>query len=291
MSARAAVVGRPIAHSRSPLLHSTAYGLLGAGIDYGRIEAGEEDAPRLAAALRQEPGWRGLSVTMPLKRAMLALVDEASSEASALGALNTVVVSRAAGGAVRLRGENTDVQGVIGALGAAGLSGLAPAAWTPLVLGAGGTAAAALAALRRLGATSATVAVREPTRAGSLEGVAAALGIRCHVISLTSVKRLGQVPVVVSTLPPRAADAWAADVAALASPGAVLLDAAYDPWPSALAAAWAGRGARVVHGLSMLVHQAVEQMVLFSGDPGARDGAVVAALCDAVGITPGGEAL
>ena len=286
----AAVTGRPLGHSRSPLLHSTAYSLLGVDIDYTRIESGEEGAQALAQRLRTEPGWVGLSVTMPMKQPMLAQMDSVDPVAAALGALNTVVVTPdpEGRGYATLHGLNTDVLGVSGALRAAGVDGVGPA--TPLVIGAGGTAAAALAGLAELGATSATVAVREPARAAGLVEIGARLGVSVDVISLTSVTRLGKVSVAVSTLPPRAADPWAEDLAALAAPGAVLLDVAYDPWPSALGAAWERAGGRVVHGLAMLVHQAVEQIALFTGLEAARSAVILGALCDAADILPDGTA-
>jgi shikimate dehydrogenase len=282
---RAAVAGSPITHSRSPLLHSTAYALLEAPIEYGRVEADAADAPALARRLRAEPGWLGLSATMPLKAALLSEMDEVTPTARLLGAMNTVVVSRASG-AVRLTGHNTDVEGIVLSLRAAG--GLDPAR-AALVLGGGGTAAAALAALAQLGFDSATVAVRSPQRAAGLAGLGEALGLDVDVTSLTSVTRLAPPGAVVSALPPRAADASASDVAHLAAPGVPLLDVAYDPWPSALAARWQAAGGRAVHGLAMLVYQAVAQIELFTGDARAREDFVVGALCDAADITPAGS--
>ncbi|WP_394161497.1 shikimate dehydrogenase [Galactobacter valiniphilus] len=284
---RAAVAGQPISHSRSPLLHSTAYALLGAPIDYGRIEAGAEAAPALAARLRSEAGWTGLSATMPLKQALLAEMDELSETARLLGAMNTVVVSRDADG-VRLTGHNTDVEGIVLALRAA--AGLR-AEQSALVLGGGGTAASALAALAQLGFRRVTVAVRTPERAAALVELGAELGLAVDVTSLTSVTRLSAPGAVVSALPPGAADASAEAVASIAGTGVPLLDVAYDPWPSPLAAAWGRAGGTPVHGLAMLVYQAIAQIELFTGDPRARQASVVAALCDAADITPAGAPL
>ena len=114
--ARAAVLGHPIGHSRSPLLHSTAYRELGVQIDYTAIDVLPEQAAQFAERLRTEPGWVGVSVTMPMKDALIPYVDEPSERVRRLGALNTIVVSRDAGG-VRLLAENTDVEGIIRALG------------------------------------------------------------------------------------------------------------------------------------------------------------------------------
>ena len=300
---RAAVIGHPISHSRSPQLHAAAYRVLGLDIAYGRLERRPDDAPAVAEMLRTEPDWLGLSVTMPMKQPMLAEMDHVDPLAATLGALNTVVL-RPDG----LHGLNTDVEGVRGAVGLALGAPLAadvssaessqrttpsaslPLAGTvPLVLGAGGTAAAAIAGLARLGAQTVCVAVRDPSRTRELLRVTEALGVEARVISLTSVTSAPAPRAVVSTLPPRAADDWAEAVATLASPGAALLDAAYDPWPSRLAAAWQDAGGTPVHGLAMLVHQAVGQVAAFTGRGDAASPAVLAALYDAAGITPQGS--
>ena len=76
MSLRAAVLGHPISHSKSPALHHAAYSRLGIGISYTAIDVTEQLLPSLMRQLRDQPGWRGLSVTMPLKTAMVAEVDE-----------------------------------------------------------------------------------------------------------------------------------------------------------------------------------------------------------------------
>lgn len=284
---RAAVVGHPIDHSRSPLLHSTAYALLGAQIDYGRIDAQEADAVALAQRLRTEPGWVGLSVTMPMKQPLLAHMDTVDPLAAALGALNTVLVtSLPDGGGVSLRGSNTDVAGVREAVAGAGVSSLAGKHC--LILGGGGTAAAALAGVQALGCTEVTVAAREPARATAMTALGETIGVRVDVTSLTTMTPPASA-VVISTLPPRAADPFAHAVALLAAPGGVLLDVAYAPWPSALAGAWACAGGTVVHGLAMLVHQAMEQIALFSADSAAREPRILHALCDAADITVRGE--
>jgi len=133
----AAVLGRPIAHSLSPVLHRAAYAALGLGWSYDAIDCGADD---LRAVLDARPDWAGFSCTMPLKHAVLDVADEVSDAARQVGAGNTLI-PRAGGG---WRAENTDVHGIVAAL-----DGLAFARCT--VLGAGGTAQAALVALARLG--------------------------------------------------------------------------------------------------------------------------------------------
>ena len=279
---RAAVFGRPIGHSRSPVLHRAAYALLGLDIAYTAIEGGEEDAPRIAAMLRSEPGWRGGSFTMPFKHVMVPLMDTVSDRVARLGVLNTVVVSRDDAGQVRLHGENTDVAGIVRALHDAGTRRLTRAA----VLGAGGTAAAATEALAQLGAASIDYVVRTPSRAAGVLALAAALGIDGRAVSAEEAgARLGEYGAVVSTLPPHAADGMVEALRVRTVPaGTPLLDVAYDPWPSVLAGAWEAAGGRVVSGLSMLVHQAVDQARLFTGAGDADWDRVTNVMCDAVDL-------
>ena len=155
---RAAVLGSPIAHSLSPALHRAAYrGLRLAGWSYDAIECDEQGLPALLDSLG--PEWAGLSLTMPLKRAVLPLLDDVEPLVAEVGAANTVVFT---GG--QRRGFNTDVGGIVTALSEAGV--------TPegnvVVLGNGATACSALAALRQMGATDIAVAVRAPGRAEPL---------------------------------------------------------------------------------------------------------------------------
>lgn len=306
--ARAAVLGHPIAHSRSPLLHSSAYRELDAAISYTAIDLLPGQAEDFAQRLRTEPGWVGVSVTMPLKDAFIPLIDEPSDRVRRLGALNTIVVCREAGG-VRLLAENTDVDGIVRALdltstGARGSSGNGPAV---AILGNGNTALAALEACALMGAARVELLVRTPDRAGNALDLARTLGLEAAALPYTDAAgRLREYDAVISTLPARAADAWlpalgldtrpgagpnataatagGADTGGVIKPGAVLLDVAYDPWPSALAAAWEAAGGHVVSGLSMLVHQGVEQVKLFSGIQDADWGRVTNVMCDAVGL-------
>jgi shikimate dehydrogenase len=280
MSLRAAVLGHPISHSKSPALHLAAYAKLGADIGYTAIDVTEESLPAFMASVRAEPGWRGLSVTMPLKKAMVREVDEVRGVAQVLGVINTVVFE-AEGESVRRVGYNTDVAGIVNALRNAGAVE-APAA---VVLGGGGTAAAAVAALRELGAPSVAVYVRDTGRAAEARVAASGLGMEITVRPMTeAVAALAGADVVISTLPPRAADGMAADLEALgATTGGVLLDVAYDPWPSRIAAVWESRGGTVVAGLEMLLYQAVEQVRYFTGRDDAGSAEVIDVMCDAVG--------
>jgi shikimate dehydrogenase len=280
MTLRAAVLGHPISHSKSPALHLAAYAKLGADIGYTAIDVTEESLPAFMESVRAEPGWRGLSVTMPLKKAMVREVDEVRGVAQVLGVINTVVFE-GAGESARRVGYNTDVAGIVNALRNAGAAE-APVA---VVLGGGGTAAAAVAALRELGARSVAVYVRDTGRAAEVRAAASGLAMEIAVRPMTeAVAALAGADVVISTLPPRAADGMAAEFEALGAPAdGVLLDVAYDPWPSRIAAAWESRGGKVVAGLEMLLYQAVEQVRYFTGRDDAASAEVIDVMCDAVG--------
>ena len=286
---RAAVLGHPIGHSRSPALHSSAYEVLGEDIDYGSFDLVPEQLGDFVRDVRSEDGWCGLSVTMPLKAALVGWMDQLEGNAALLGVLNTVTFERVSG-SLRLVGHNTDVAGIVEAFRHAGVE----RAVAPVIVGAGNTALAAVAAVAELGATSARFLVRDPARSGEAVSLAERLGL---AVVLEAIDRgaptLAAADVVVSTLPPRAADSLAAELvprSELASRSAddghpgVLLDVAYDPWPSQLGDAWEARGGRVLHGLEMLVYQAVEQIVLFTGREDARSLDVIDVMCNSVGL-------
>jgi shikimate dehydrogenase len=272
---RAAVLGRPIAHSLSPVLHRAAYAALGlTDWRYDPVECAE---PELGEFLgRLGPEWIGLSLTMPLKRTVLTLADEVSPLAREVGAANTLLLRRRGRPAGRggWRADNTDVAGIATALREAGVG----APTRAVLLGAGGTAQAALAALRDLGVLRPTVLVRDPARAGDLAAAGQRLGVRPAIRGWADVRAAADAELVVSTVPPGAAD----PLAALPwSPATTVLDVVYVPWPTPLAAAAAAAGCRVVSGLAMLLHQAAAQVRLMTGQDPPVD-AMRAALAAAV---------
>ncbi|MGH3652633.1 shikimate dehydrogenase family protein [Glutamicibacter sp.] len=253
---QAAVLGHPISHSKSPVLHRAAYQLLGAPISYSAIDLEPGKVAGHAAELRAG-NWAGCSVTMPLKDAFVPQMDELSARVQRLGALNTVVVREDG----TLYGENTDIDGLVQALADFGLARSAQA----MVLGSGNTALAAIEAAAEVGARQLTLVVRAASRATRAVELARELGMETFVHEISGIDdalaaTLNEIPLVFSTLPPHAADDW---VPAIGAGTGFLLDVAYDPWPSALARAWRGT---VICGLHMLVHQAVEQVRLFSAE-------------------------
>ncbi len=258
---RSAVLGHPVAHSLSPVLHTAAYRALGlAGWRYTAQDVTAEALPAVLAGL--DAGWAGLSLTMPLKRAVLPLLDHVEPLAEVVGVVNTVLVQQERSG-VSLVGANTDVSGLVTAL-REGLAGRVPR--TAAVLGGGATAASALAALAELGVTDPAVYVRSLGRSGALVRAANRMGVAPRYRSFEQAHdEISAADVVVATLPPHAADELAASLRASA-PG-VLLDVVYDPRPTALAVAWGQAGGLVVGGQRMLLHQAAEQVRLMTGRP------------------------
>ena len=280
MTVKAAVLGHPIGHSQSPALHRAAYARLGVDVEYSAVDLTVPDLPAFMAKIGNEPGWRGLSVTMPLKTAMYSEVDEVRGVARILGVVNTVVLE-ADGTSVRRIGYNTDVTGIVNAVRHAGVVS-APSA---VVLGGGGTAAAAIAALNDLGARSADVFVRDVRRAAEARAASNGVGLPVRILPLSGAPAaMAAADVVISTLPPHGADALAEELARLRTPTpGVLLDVAYDPWPSRIASVWRDGGGAVVPGLEMLLYQAVEQVRFFSGLEDDVTADVIDVMCDAVG--------
>lgn len=251
---RAAVLGSPVAHSLSPVLHRAAHRQLGLPWTYEAIEVDESG---LASFLdSRDESWVGVSLTMPLKRAVLPLLDSASDLVRIVGAANTVLLGP--GGRA---GHNTDVAGIVLALaevGAPSGAGL-PAA----IVGAGATAASALAALGQMGCRDVEVRARRPEAVRGLAGVAEAMGIRLRAGRWSGgLPGRDEAAIVVSTVP--AAGSAGLLAAVPADPG-WLLDVSYAPWPPALVTAWRAAGGQAIAGDAMLLHQAVEQVKLMCG--------------------------
>ncbi|GAB3406572.1 shikimate dehydrogenase [Schumannella luteola] len=239
-----AVLGSPIGHSQSPAMHRAAYAVLGLDWNYDRHEVTEDGLEGFLAGLG--PEWLGLSLTMPLKRRLIELVDDVDPVARATGQANTLLLTPAGP-----RVFNTDVAGIVDAVREAG--GADPR--RVLVLGGGATARSAVAAGHEFGA-EVVLAARAPERVADAGGA--------EVVTLDRAD-LAAADLVVSTIP------GGADIPVAVPPlrgEQLLLDVVYHPWPTPLAARWQEAGGTLVHGLGMLLHQAVRQIRIFrTGDP------------------------
>ncbi|GAA2414434.1 shikimate dehydrogenase [Streptomyces coeruleofuscus] len=250
---RAAVLGSPIAHSLSPVLHRAAYEELGlTGWTYDRFEVDEAALPGFFETLG--PEWAGLSLTMPLKRAVIPLLDGISETAASVDAVNTVVLTQDG----RRTGDNTDVPGMVAALREHGIDKVEAAA----ILGAGATASSALAALSRVCPGEIAVYVRSEARAAEMRQWAERLEVSVRIADWADAEQALHAPLVISTTPAGATDALARSVPERPT---ALFDVLYDPWPTALAARWSAYGGAVVSGLDLLVHQAVLQVEQMTG--------------------------
>lgn len=245
------MVGSPIAHSLSPTLHRAAYRQLGLDWGYDRHEVRAGGLDEFADGL--DRGWRGLSVTMPLKEEAAALAHGADRVVELTGAANTLLLD-----AGRRIARNTDVAGVERALRDAGAAEVEHA----VIAGAGATARSVLVALDALGLRGVTALVRDPARAVAFVRLADELGLEVDLVDIAELAHLVDgTDVVAWTLPngvPLPVGVTIPD-----APGAVALDVTYSPWPGPLAAPWLTAGGRVASGRDMLLHQAVRQVRFF----------------------------
>ena len=250
---RAAVLGKPIAHSLSPVLHRAAYDELGlTDWSYERFEVDEAGLPSFFEKLG--PEWAGLSLTMPLKRAVIPLVDEISETAASVDAVNTAVLTEDG----RRLGDNTDIPGMVAALREHGIEQVGSAA----ILGAGATASSALAALARICTGEVVAYVRSEERAAEMRHWGERLDVEVRTADWADAAQALHAPLVIATTPAGTTDALAA---AVPERPTTLFDVLYHPWPTALAARWSMFGGAVVSGLDLLVHQAVLQVEQMTG--------------------------
>ena len=256
---KAAVLGKPVAHSLSPALHRAAYREL--GFDdwtYDLVECDEAGLPGYVNS--RGPEWVGLSLTMPLKAAVLPLLDHVDHMAAATGGANTVVF-RPEG----RYGYNTDVQGIVDALTEAGVTSPGPVA----IIGAGATACSALAAVGELGAPGAEIFLRDRARAAAVQATADRLALKIRLRPLADLRQGEAVApnLLISTVPAGAADFYAERTVLSPAPPIAVMDVVYHPWPTPLAEAAARAGAVVASGFDMLLHQAAAQVELMTGKP------------------------
>lgn len=251
---RCAVLGDPIDHSLSPTLHQAGYAELGLDWSYEAVRIGESSLAGFLDGL--DTSWRGLSLTMPLKREAMGLIDTVTDRARQAGAANTVVLESDG----RRWADNTDIPGAVAAINERYDAPLCSAT----ILGGGATAASLGLALCELGVGTIVILARSATRADQTRQVIAAhpSGPRVVVQDLASAEVTGDV--VASTVPTAAQDEGllrrCADIP-------LVFEALYDPWPTPLAQSVTRTGRTLVGGLDLLVHQAALQFELFTGVP------------------------
>lgn len=253
-SHRAAVLGSPVAHSLSPLLHNAGYAALGlSGWQYTYAEVTE---PELVGFVRGlDESWRGLSLTMPLKEVAFEVAATVTEVARRAAAINTLV-RRSDGG---WDGDNTDVFGILESLRHVEHGGEA------VVIGAGATARSAVVALSDLGVRRVAVAARRLEQAQALTAFASSQGMTGRAVPLQDWADKPP-PLVVSTVPVGAGEALVASARAVHErlDTVTLFDVVYAPWPSPLAAAVQAAGGEAISGVEMLIHQAARQFELFT---------------------------
>lgn len=274
---RAAVLGKPIEHSLSPVLHNAGYAALGLrDWQYGRIECGESD---LAGVLSEASSdYRGFSVTMPCKFEALALADEATERARVIGSANTLVRRDES----QWVADNTDCDGIIGAVKVLfDRSDVGGKLFTEtdyaVIIGAGGTARPAVWAAAQLGAGK-IVIINRSDRSGEFASLAASCGVTVDFQGFDAdISAIcANATLIVSTVP----STGLADYVHLIAE-APLLDVIYDPWPTPLVAHAHGRGIPAVGGHVMLAHQAYGQFEQFTGHAAPKE-AMWQALCQAL---------
>lgn len=266
MTKWAAVVGKPISHSLSPVLHTTAYELAGLDWEYRKYELGAEELPEFVIRLPED--CVGLSVTMPGKRAALELADVKDGLAKLVGAANTLVPTAGMWGAV-----NTDVHGIVETVRSA--AGMSLEEFSSrnrskekraLLLGTGATASSALAAATTLGYTRIGVVGRNFQGVGNITIAARDLGvsftpIRWERDDLISSWQTNS-DLLISTVPPEVSGA----LVELVQPGSnqMILDVTYAK-VSPLVDHYRKTGAQILDPLAMLTHQGLAQVKLMSG--------------------------
>jgi shikimate dehydrogenase len=248
---RCAVVGTPIAHSLSPVLHRAAYAATGLDWTYDAFDLAERDLPAFVSGL--DASWRGLSLTMPLKRTVIPLLDEVSERGRQAYAANTLIIDEG-----RLVGHNTDIPGAVTAIGERVNDPL----HTAIILGGGATATSTLLALADLGCAEVTLVVRDPSRAQEALSAAERHPRRPRVLVRGFGWSAPAVDILVSTIP---AQAQAELALPFADRAPAVFDVLYDPWPTPLATFAAAEGRVLVAGLDLLLHQACGQFTLMTG--------------------------
>jgi len=252
---KAAVLGSPVSHSLSPVLHAAAYSVLELHHTYSAIEVKESELGNFLADL--DTNWLGVSLTMPLKEVAFDFADSCDEFATLTGAINILVFKQG------IQAFNTDVLGIFDAVTESAISQIT----SGVIFGSGATARSALVALNLLGASNVRCVARNVSDVERMAKLANEIGVH---FDNTTIHESGWMTadVVINTTPVGVLDEVARDVI---SPNGLLLDVVYNPWPTQLAASWAVSGGNIVSGLSMLLHQAGHQVTLMTGEPAPID--------------------
>ena len=244
---KAAVLGSPISHSLSPLLHSTAYAQMGLKASYEAIEVKADTLAQFMG--ERDETWTGFSLTMPLKEEAIAYADHVEDLAKRINSANTLY--RKAG---QWNATSTDVIGFTNALKMHNID----VKGHVVILGAGATARAAAAACDNSG-TQITVINRSLARVQAMSD--AVIESELSFLNWDDLSVLADADLVISTAPAGVTDSI--DLPAKTS--APYFEALYKPWPTPASSWWASRGGSVIDGLDLLIHQALAQISIFSG--------------------------
>ena len=251
MSKFAVVAGSPIEHSLSPLIHTAGYAALKMDWDYKKVELNVSTFPNYVKNRSQD--LVGMSLTMPLKEVSIDVADSVTDLARQVNSANTLLFKDG-----KVMAGNTDIYGIVTALQTNKQLDVS----NPSIIGSGATARSAVAALKQLGATKVMICARNESTLIELKKVAESFQMQVSIINWNEIHKALAASTVISTLPTGAMDAFAAMGPEI--PGS-LLDVAYSPWPSKIAVEWILRRGFVVSGLEMLLHQAVRQFELMTG--------------------------
>ncbi len=262
---RAAVLGSPISHSLSPVLHRAAYTDLGLDNTYDSFDIGAEEFNDFIDGLDDE--WMGLSLTMPLKEVAFSVANVVTDIASMTQSINTLIFGS------EVLADNTDVYGIVAAIREIHNSSIEHMT----ILGSGATARSALMAAHDMTVSSVNLVARNPESISVCAGLADELGITFRH-SVSPPPEWMESHVVINTTPQGVADQW---IDSIASPQGLLLDVVYKPYPTNLDKAWNQQGGSACPGYNMLLHQAVRQVELMTGQRGPLE-AMRAALLDAL---------
>jgi len=246
----AEVIGDPIAHSKSPIIHKFWLDKLGINADYRMFHVKPDELPDYIAGRRDDPDWRGCNVTIPHKLAVMDLVSDPGEVRTSIGAMNTV--ARTEDG--ELFGTNTDAGGFFAPIADVPLKGQ-----DVIVIGAGGAAQAVLFALSRIGVGSVTIINRNVLKASAL---LARFGLKGQALEHGSPLPSARLLVNASALGMTGQDELIVDLSPLPD-DAIVYDLVYAPLKTKLLKAAKGRDLDTIDGLSMLIGQAAVAFEIF----------------------------